>query len=210
MQFPQIKNLIKNSNKDEFAKYLVLIPSYKAEKTQKFTAIFLTLIASIILGLFAINPTLSTIGNLQKQIDDDKFVESKLEEKINNLSLLQEKYASIQPDLPIIYNAVPQATEMPLIVGNIQSIAQNSNIKIDTIQTLEPTASSLIPVYGNYSSFEFEIAGKGNKEDIKTFIDTLSNFQRIISLESISLTQSKDINNTNLTVTIRGTAYFKE
>jgi Tfp pilus assembly protein PilO len=210
MQFPQIKNLIKGTKKDEFAKYMAFIPSYKAEKTQKFTTIFLTLTASIILGIFAINPTLSTIGNLQKQIDDDKFVESKLEEKINNLSILQEKYIPIQEDLPIIYSAVPKTTEMSLLIGQLQSIAQSSNIKIDIIQTFETDNVSSPALYGDYSSFDFEISGQGNYQDIQTFISSLINFQRVITLGNISLSKSRDINNSGLIFDIKGTAFLKE
>ena len=210
MQLPQIKDLIKGTKKDEFAKYMVLIPSYKAEKTQKFTTIFLTLTASIILGLFAINPTLSTIGNLQKQIEDDKFVESKLEEKINNLSILQEKYIPIQQDLPIIYSAVPKTTEMSLLIGQLQSIAKSSNLKIDTIQTFETNNISSPALYGDYSSFDFEISAQGNYQDIQTFISNLVNFQRVITLRNISLSKSIDTNNAGLILNIKGTAHLKE
>jgi len=209
VKFPQIKNLIKQSEKDEFSKYLAYIPSYKQEKTQKFTTIFLTILASILLGVFAINPTLSTIGNLQKQIDDDKFVENKLEEKINNLSILQEKYTSIENDLPIVYSAVPKNTEMSLAIGQFQSIAKNSNIKIDAIQTFGPVDLISAPPYGPYSSFDFEISGKGSYEDIKTFITNLDNFQRIINISNISLSKSVDITNSDLALSIKGTAYFK-
>jgi len=209
MQLPQIKNLIGGIKKDEFTKYLVLIPSYKAEKTQKFTTIFLTLAASIILGVFAINPTLSTIGNLQKQIDDDKFVESKLEEKINNLSILQQKYIPIQEDLPIIYNAIPKTTEMSLLIGQLQSLAKNSNIKIDTIQTFEIDNLNSPDLYGDYSSFDFEISAQGSYQDIKTFISNLIDFQRVITLGNISLSKAKDINSAGLILNIMGTAYLK-
>jgi Tfp pilus assembly protein PilO len=210
MQFPQIKDLIKSTKKDEFAKYMILIPSYKAEKTQKFTTIFLTLTASIILGIFAINPTLSTIGNLQKQIDDDKFVESKLEEKMNNLSILQEKYIPIQQDLPIIYSAVPKTTEMSLLIGQLQSIAKSSNLKIDTIQTFETDNLNSPALYEDYSTFDFEISAQGNYQDIQTFISNLVNFQRVITLGNISLSKSKDVNNAGLILNIRGTAQLKE
>ena len=72
MQFPAIKDIIKQSNSEKYSKYLALMPDLRQEKTKKFTTIVLTLAASIILGLFAVNPTLSTVANLQKQIDELK------------------------------------------------------------------------------------------------------------------------------------------
>ncbi len=83
MQLPAISTIIiKKLKKDQYAKYLELLPDFKSEKAQKYTTIILSLSASIILGIFAVSPTISTIANLQRQLEDDKFVEQKLQEKI--------------------------------------------------------------------------------------------------------------------------------
>src|ERR1035437_4968817 len=83
----QMRLQINAVKKEQYAKYLELIPDLKREKAQKYITIVLTLATTIILGLFAINPTFSTIANLQKQIDDGNFVEQKLKLKINDLSI---------------------------------------------------------------------------------------------------------------------------
>ena len=72
---------IKGVKKEQYEKYLELIPDLKKEKAQKYITIVLTLATVIMLGLFAINPTFSTIANLQKQIDDNNFVQQKLQQK---------------------------------------------------------------------------------------------------------------------------------
>ena len=46
MQFPIIKDIIKASGKEEYAKYLAFMPDLKQERTKKFTTIVLTLVAS--------------------------------------------------------------------------------------------------------------------------------------------------------------------
>src|ERR1035437_7860822 len=110
---------IKSIKKEQYEKYLELIPDLKKEKAQKYITIVLTLVTIITLGLFAINPTLSTIANLQKQIDDNNFVQQKLQQKINDLAILQGKYSDLQNDLPVVYNAVPKTTEISLLVADI-------------------------------------------------------------------------------------------
>jgi len=82
----KINNLFRKIEKEKYDKYFELVPNFKQEKTQKFTTVILTLIAFAILLIFAINPTLSTIANLQKQLDDAKFIKEKLDQKINDLS----------------------------------------------------------------------------------------------------------------------------
>ena len=58
---------IKGIKKEQYEKYLELIPDLKKEKAQKYITIVLTLATTIILGLFAINPTFSTIAKNQLQ-----------------------------------------------------------------------------------------------------------------------------------------------
>lgn len=65
------KDLLKNTK----IKYLQLLPNLKGEKTQKFTTLILTFFALSFFGLLAINPTISTISELNKELEDNKFVD---------------------------------------------------------------------------------------------------------------------------------------
>jgi Tfp pilus assembly protein PilO len=212
MQFPTIKDIVKATNKEEYSKYLAFMPDLRQEKAQKFTTIVLTLTASIILGFFAINPTLSTIANLQKQIDDNNFVNQKLIEKITNLSLLQQKYTSIQNDFPIIYGAIPTSAEIPPLVAEIQTIAKNSNIKLDNFQTFTVELSGKEPVNKKYSSFDFGFSGEGTYSSITNFLNQLLDFQRIIAINNISISKinSSGDNSGVLQVNFKGTVLFKK
>lgn len=209
MKFPIINNPLNKVQKDEFLKYLELMPDFKQEKTQKFTTIALTLIASIVLGVLAINPTLSTIANLQKQLGDDKFVEQKLQEKINNLSILQEKYAAVQPDLDSINNAIPQTPEITTLLGQIQAVAKDSNLSIVSLQTFQVDVPPAIVSSGNYSSFDFSISVGGKYQDMLSFIQELSDIQRIIVIDNATFSKNVDDNNPGLNLAIKGTVYYK-
>jgi Tfp pilus assembly protein PilO len=212
MQFPTIKDIVKATNKEEYAKYLAFMPDLKQEKAKKFTTIVLTLTASIILGLFAINPTLSTIANLQKQIDDNKFVDQKLVEKITSLSLLQQKYSQVKNDLPVVYSAIPTSTEIPPLVAEIQTIAKNSNIQFNNIQTFTVDLSDKATPKEKYSSFDFGFSGEGNYSNIISFMNQLLNFQRIVTISNISISKlTSDENNAGaLQLNFKGSALFKE
>ncbi len=211
MRFPAIKDIAKIAGKEEYAKYLAFMPDLKQEKTRKFTTIVLTLTASIILGLFAVNPTLSTIANLRRQIDDNKFVDQKLQQKISNLSVLQQKYSDIQSDLPIVYAAIPTSSEIPSLVAEIQAIAANSNLTINSFQTFEVDLSTSASTNKKYSSFDFSFSAQGTYPSIIAFLDKLINFQRIITVDSASISRLNDINNTSgaLLLSVKGTAFFK-
>ena len=195
---------IKGIKKEQYEKYLELIPDIKREKAQKYITIVLTLVTAIILGLFAINPTFSTIANLQKQIDDNNFVQQKLQQKINDLSSLQQKYNNLQPDLPVIYDGVPKTTEIPLFVAEIQSISKDSSLTITSIQVSEVNLSS--PTTKNNGSFDFTITANGTYENLINFLSKISHFQRVVALRNIILSTE----NGALGLSFKGTVFFKE
>src|SRR3989344_8503364 len=112
MKIPKynIRSVFTKINKNKYFEYL---PDLKKEKTQKYSSIIFSLISLSFFGLFAINPTLSTIAKLKKELSDAKFVDSELAEKIANLSSLQEKYNIVEQDIPFVLAAVPKNPQIP-------------------------------------------------------------------------------------------------
>jgi Tfp pilus assembly protein PilO len=195
---------IKGIKKEQYEKYLELIPDLKREKAQQYITIVLTLTTAIVLGLFAINPTFSTIANLQKQIADNNFVEQKLQQKMNNLSVLQQKYNNIQSDLPTVYDAVPATTQIPLFMAAAQSVAKNSSLTLSSFQTSEVNLSE--PSVEKYASFDFTITANGTYQNILEFLDKITNFQRVIALKDIILSTRNGV----LELSLKGTVFFKQ
>lgn len=200
-----MKLFSKNSNYDKY--YKDLVPYFKKEQNQKYLFIILTLGASIFFFLFAINPTLSTIAGLKKQISDAKFVEQRLSEKVDNISRLSLQYEQIQEDIPYIVDAVPQSPQTPTLVGQIQAIGNQSSVKITNVEVLPVILTS-----GNSttsSSFAFDITGTSNFENIQSFLNNLTNMQRAVSISSIQILRDTTGDN-SLNFVIRGIAYFKK
>jgi Tfp pilus assembly protein PilO len=195
---------IKGIKKEQYEKYLELIPDLKQEKAQKYITIVLTLATAIILGLLAINPTFSTIANLRKQIDDNNFVEQKLQLKINNLSILQQKYNTIQADLPIVNDAIPTTTQIPLFIAAVQSIAKDSSLTLTSLQTSEVSLSESPTL--KYSSFDFTLTATGTYDNMLNLLSRVTNFQRAVALKNIILSTR----NGTLQLSLKGTVFFKQ
>jgi Tfp pilus assembly protein PilO len=195
---------IKPIRKEQYEKYLELIPDFKREKTQKYVTIVLTLITAIILGLLAINPTFSTIANLQKQIDDSNFVQQKLQAKINDLSILQGKYSNLSPDLTVVDDAVPTTTQIPLFIADAQAIANNNSLTLTSLQTSQ--VDLLQPAIQTQSSFDFTITATGTYQNILNFLSQITNFQRVVAVKEIILSTQNNI----LQLSLTGTVFFKK
>lgn len=196
-------------------KYLEMLPDFKEKRTQQLTTIILTILGFIIMGLFAISPTLSTIMQLKKQLEDNQLVEKKLDEKIANLNSLQRKYNNLKSDLPLIFSALPQSPNVTILLGQIQAIAQASNIDLVRLGISEinlakvSTSPSLEENPTNYTSFTFSLNAEGTYLNISKFIFSLSNFDRLITIETTSLTKNEDKKEL-VKLTLAGKVFFKK
>ncbi len=189
--------------------YLILPPALQSEKTKKLTSIILTLTATIIFGIFAINPTVSTIVGLKKELGDKKSVQKALQEKIINLSKLQEQYTEIQEDIPYILETIPKNPSPALLAAQIQSIAQNTNINITNLQAQAVELfNQQIAQQNKESSYSFSVSGTGNFYDISAFISELVNMQRILTVDAFSIDQAAKPAD-NLRFSLQGSAYYK-
>lgn len=188
--------------------YKDLLPYLKRQKNQQYFAAILTLGASIFFALFAINPTISTIVKLRKEVKDSKFVESKLSQKINSLSSLSSEYIKIKDDIPFILDAIPDQPEAPTLTAQIQSLAQSSNVKITDLQISSVDLTSQ-NISSTSSSFTFTLTAISNYENLQKFISDLINMQRILSLESISIIKNAG-GDQDLQLDLRGSAFYKK
>lgn len=190
-------------------KYFPKLPYLSEERSHKFFAIVLTFLALSFFGFFAINPTVSTILNLRKQLSDSEFVFKELETKIKNLSRLRIQYDNMQNDLPIITDAITIQPNVHLLFAQIQGAAQKSNIKLSKLQNFEVEILRNSKTPGKkYYSYSFVIAGNSSFENISDFVSTITNMQRIIDIDIFSI--STAAKNDSLEFNIQGTAFFKE
>lgn len=191
----------------EIYKYLKLMPSFKDKKTQAFTTIALTFLALSFFGFFAINPTLSTIAKLKKELADSQLVDEKLDKKIQALSILQNQYSLLQNDLPIIYQAVPQEPQVPLLMAQTQSLAKTSGMSLLRIEALQVELARKKITDKKTKAYVFAIQGSGTFNQIMDFSSAFINFERVTTLDVISITQPEG--GTTLNVNMRAKAYYK-
>jgi len=191
-------------------KYFPKLPYLSQERSQKFFAIVLTLIALSFFGFFAINPTVSAILKLRKDMSDSEFVYKELETKIKNLSILRNQYANLQNDLPIVIDAISIQPEVHLLFAQVQGAAQKSNIKISKLQNFEVEVLKSNKAPGKkYHSYSFVIAGSSSFENISDFVSAITGMQRIIDIDLFSISSSIGQNDSS-EFNIQATAFFKE
>ena len=202
------KNYFENLSASKYRDYLKLLPDMHEENTRIITTLIFTFAAMSFFGIFAINPTLSTIVELKKQLADSEQVNELLTTKINNLSALQGQYTLLTPDLPTILTAIPEDAEAPLLMGQVQALAKRSKLKLISFRVSEVQLTSPQVKTVKGSSFIFSLEAQGEYQDMINFVSSLSKMNRIVTLESLSITKEPKQN--ALVLNIRARQYFKK
>lgn len=198
-------NILKNLRQ---SKYLELLPNLKQEKAQKFTSVVLTFLALSIFGIFAINPTISTIVRLRRELEDAKYTEAQLAQKIGNLSLLGKQYQQLENDITSVLSAVPIEPQISLLAAEIQAVSQDSGVVLERLQTFEVEVSTPATAQKKYSSFAFSLTAQGSYNNVLKLINSISTMQRVVSLGTISINRKADQSGL-IQLSLKGTAYFK-
>lgn len=201
------KSILSGLPKENFISSL--FPRLQEQKTQQFTTLVMTLAAIGIFVFFAISPTLSTIAQLNKQLEDSQFVDQKLTEKITNLATLQQKYAKLQNDIPVVMDAIPTTPEMAILIGKIQSITEQSSVQLQRVQTfpVDVTTVKLPPTSSTAYGITFDVSG--TPQQLGLFLSNLASFDRLLTIDNVSLVKQSP-NDSTLRMTIKGKALFKQ
>lgn len=202
------KSRIQTITKKKYLEYIKLFPNLQATKTKEYTTLILSFAAMTIFGIFAINPTITTIIKLQKTYEDAKFANQKIDEKIESLGILYDKYNSLGDDLRRINAAIPKSPNTSLLLGQLQALAQKEGTRIRTLQTQQVQQVSAAILPPRNSSYVFLVDVEGNYTQLSSFLRTLLNYERIVTIESASIGRDKD-DPTLLVMTIKGKAHFR-
>jgi Tfp pilus assembly protein PilO len=196
---------LRNLPKKTYLEYIRLFPVLQKEKNKQYGMLTLTFATMIFFAIFAINPTLTTIAQLQRKLADARLVEKELSKKITNLGVLQDKFQALTPDYNLILAAIPQSPKAALFLGQLQAIAKQSAVELTSLQTEGITLASVNPSKNNRFSFSIEVSG--TYENIHAFLTLLTQFERIVTVTSLSIAKDS-VYDREMSVSIHGEAYF--
>lgn len=193
-----------------FSRYhTALEPLFARPEVRAYTMLILSLFTISFFGYFAIRPTLTTITTLRRQIADSRFVDQKLQEKINALSEAQIEYEMIKPDLELILTALPKETRFPPFVKSLEKLATESGAKLtdlsfQTVNLSTPeatTAAKEIPI-------GFSLTVSGDYSSLASFVKRLTSYERLATIEKMGLSTKKEGEKEELQLTLTGQTFY--
>lgn len=189
--------------------YQNLARFYRKPVTQVSTALLLTVFTVTFFLFFAILPTLETISELIRKIQDQEQVLVDLNKKSTALSAVQNEYALVSPELPRIYQAVPENRQVDELLLMIESIAAQNNLPINSLQVGEYTIGGKSKETSDEYDVTINISLKAPYIILNQFLKDLETIPRIVVIDSLRFspdeteTRTTSINNLNLALTLR-------
>ena len=163
----------------------------------------ISLACIIIIMIFTVVPKISEIQTKQTNIQALTEKKSKLEQKNKILEQLSKNSIEQKAQLTALNIALPNQKEVPNLIIQLQTIAQESDVEIQSIQinpgilvTEKETPSNIAP------ELNFNMGIRGNYAAVITFFDKIYKAKRLINIETLSLSASGADTDGNVSVTL--------
>lgn len=189
------------------------VPFIKSKHATAYSMIILSLFTISFFGMFAIRPTLTTITQLQRQIEDSKQLDEALQNKINQLVTAQEEYQFIKDFVPAINNALPSHPELASVLKDIESLAAKHDATVSAIQV---NAITYIPQNnlasqdqkvvqgGEPTLIDMTIKLDGSYIELSSFLQKLLTMRRTVTAQIMELSPQSDKASLQLVLKLNG------
>ncbi len=168
-----------------------LLQFYEKPVAKVSSELLFSIFAVIFFAVFAIRPTILTMSDLIKEINDKQALEDQLTQKIAALSTVQTQYLNEQERLKVLDAALPSTPDLQGALLLIEKTASENNIAILEMEAKEVPQQD--PTTIDFSkkarlSKPLLINITGTYPDIAQFVEGIRNLRREMVIESVSFT----------------------
>lgn len=170
--------------------------------------LLLSLLAVGFFAIFAIRPTLLTMSDLIKEIEDKRELDTQMAQKVAALSTAQSEYLQIQEQLGVLEEVLPRTPQLVRSLKIIEKSATETGISIVSINVNEipKEVDTSLPTTGQLRRVDapLTIVLAGDYLSIRNFVETLRSSRRTFVIDSIifSLSEERGQRRLNASLTI--------
>lgn len=157
--------------------------------------LIITIFTVIFLAIFAIQPTITTMSALVKNIEDKQKVDQELTKKAAALSTLNSELAPLKSQVRMLNSAIPNEPDIDGILRRIEKIASGRPIVLTSIQSNKTPKDEDPDRKGvpELSTLTLQIGVKGSYLDIKDFLEAILKIDRQFTVVSLSISTQKNL-----------------
>lgn len=156
-------------------------PSLKA-----YVEIFLTLTAISLFGLFAIRPTLTTIGKLLQEIEAKKSTLTTMNEKIRNLKTAQDLFTRESEKIKLVREAIPEFPNPDNLILQIEELAKTKNVTIDSMSIEDTKIIGELPPNDD-GILTLSLYVVGEYQDLIMFASEIEDLRRPVKYNGLTI-----------------------
>ncbi len=152
-----------------------------------------SLFAVIFLILLAIRPTLVTISDLIKEIDDKKQLNQLLSQKVAALSTVQGTFQDNQQQLLVLDEALPPSPRLGEALQVLEQLASENGVSVVSLDVKEVPPETMVEnsLYQERKNLLLHLNVSGEFTALHQFIETLRSVRRLFVVDSITFSFSE-------------------
>ena len=174
--------------------------AYQRPEIKVSVEVILSVFAIAFLLLVAVRPTLATVAELKKKIEDYEVVDKKLNSKITQLTRAEKELRENSADLYLFQKGVPDSFDYADLAKRVEIVAIEEGINLETLSfsradiTGEEVTVEKKDKKGSFVEGEFLLRFSLNGEEVKiiSFLEKVEKLDRVIKLENVSVKKVED------------------
>jgi len=212
--------------RDNYLRYKSLFLNIAGIYTSKtsvvsFIEIILSSLTITVFSLFAIKPTILTIIDLNKEIENKENTIVKINQKLTNLRTANKSLQQISDDIALIYSSLPPSAQVQDAVGQLKELAKSSGVEVVNISSSDiayleskdskSKESEKEKLPQGSQEINLSISANGNYQEVDAFLKRIENLRRPIKIDSLYLSRDKKSEvdgNVFISITISGRMPF--
>jgi Tfp pilus assembly protein PilO len=178
---------------------------YDKPVTRISVALIMSLLCIGFFALAAIRPTLETMAQLLKQIDEKKALDVKLTQKISALSSAQRQLNDKENLFPLISLAVPNSAEFNDLVVVMEKLATDHQVAFGAAQIEKVPLEDPVGKVGSSTklvSYPITLSFTGSYDNLIALMKEMSNLKRVIVIDRFDITPNTSDQASNLVLTL--------
>lgn len=160
----------------------------------------LTLFTISFFALFALRPTINTIAELWANINSQRQIKTRLEQKIRDLAVSQEIWKTEQKRMETLDRALPKNPGPDTYIKQIEGLAASRGLGISFLKVDEVALRGEVEKQGEKKTkgqktetISVSLLLSGSYAPLLGFLEDLENLRRVTDTTSVSFTTTKGV-----------------
>ncbi len=156
--------------------------------------LFLTIGLVLFLAVFAIRPTLLTMSDLLKEIEDKKELDEKLGQKVAALATAQTEYLTYESRLVVLDEAIPATPNVMESIKIIEKTAAEQRLVITSMTVSKiPDDPEISPAAATkIQNLPITVTLAGDYLGVRKFVEALKATRRVFAVDTVVFSSDED------------------